>query len=57
MAAAPADFRAKKVAIQKIKKEKANINDQPLELSPTVDILWYERWKKMRTDRISKNNC
>ncbi len=39
MAAAPADFKAKKVAIQKIKKEKTNNSGQPLELSPTVDIL------------------
>ncbi len=39
MAAAPADFKAKKVATQKIKKEKTNKNGLPLELSPTVDIL------------------
>lgn len=39
MAAAPADFKAKKVAPRKIKKEKANKNGLPLELSPTVDIL------------------
>ncbi|MCP4706668.1 MAG: hypothetical protein GY865_18875 [candidate division Zixibacteria bacterium] len=39
MAAAPADFKAKKVSTQKIKKEKSNKNAQPLELSPTIDIL------------------
>ncbi len=39
MAAAPADFKVKKVAPRKIKKEKTNKNGLPLELSPTVDIL------------------
>lgn len=39
MAAAPADFKVKKVATHKIKKEKSNKSSLPLELSPTIDIL------------------
>lgn len=39
MAAAPADFKAKKPASQKIKKESQKNERLVLELSPTVDIL------------------
>lgn len=39
MAAAPADFKAKKVSKTKIKKENSNKSVQPIELSPTIDIL------------------
>ncbi len=39
MAAAPADFKAKIVAKEKIKKGKENKGSLPLEFSPTVDIL------------------